>query len=58
MTDNYLTDEKIKHYVELGYKFFSNDYPSDGVVYDQARTKKVFNVHFKHDTIVSLASQT
>ena len=55
--DNYRTDEKIKHYVELGYKLFSNDYPSNGVVYDQAGTKKVFNVHFKHDTTVSLASQ-
>lgn len=56
--DNYRTDEKIKHYVELGYKLFSNDYPSDGVVYDQARTKKVFNVHFKHDTTVTVESQS
>lgn len=56
-TDNYRTDEKIKHYVELGYKLVSNDYPSGGVVYDQARTKKVFNIYFKHDTTASVVSQ-
>jgi len=47
-TDDYRTADKITGYENQGYELVSDNYPTDGVVYDQAGGVKQYEVHFVH----------
>ncbi|SCB76458.1 hypothetical protein GA0061074_101266, partial [Weissella bombi] len=47
-TDNYRTSGQINAYEKQGYQLISDDYPTNGVVYDQDGVVKQYNVHFVH----------
>ncbi|UEG66854.1 KxYKxGKxW signal peptide domain-containing protein [Weissella hellenica] len=47
-TDDYRTVDKITGYENQGYELVSDNYPTDGVVYDQAGGVKQYEVHFVH----------
>ena len=50
-TDPYRTASDIKNYTDRGYVKVSDDYPVDGVVYDNDNeTTQTFFVHLKHGT--------
>ncbi|WP_318635818.1 lectin-like domain-containing protein, partial [Levilactobacillus brevis] len=47
-TDPYRTGDTIADYEKQGYQLVSNNYPTDGVVYNQDGTVQSFAVHLKH----------
>ncbi|WP_268869695.1 KxYKxGKxW signal peptide domain-containing protein (plasmid) [Paucilactobacillus suebicus] len=49
-TDSYRTADTIQNYESEGYSLVSDDYPSDGVVYDEDGTVKSYVVHLTHST--------
>ncbi|WP_420865044.1 mucin-binding protein, partial [Ligilactobacillus ceti] len=50
-TSDYRTADKIKELESKGYELVSNDYPKDGVVFDDdTKTDQKFTVHLKHKT--------
>ncbi|WP_056990391.1 lectin-like domain-containing protein [Liquorilactobacillus mali] len=49
-TDDYRTADTIKYYENKGYVLVSDNYPSDGVVYDQDGVIKSYEVHLVHGT--------
>jgi hypothetical protein len=50
-TDDYRTVDKITGYENQGYELVSDNYPTDGVVYDQAGGVKQYEVHFVHGVV-------
>ncbi|MGO3469313.1 MAG: mucin-binding protein [Weissella hellenica] len=50
-TDDYRTADKITNYEHQGYEFVSDNYPADGVVYDQAGVVKQYEVHLVHGVV-------
>ncbi|WP_174721074.1 mucin-binding protein [Streptococcus periodonticum] len=45
-TDSYRTKDTIESYEKKGYEFVSDDYPANGVTYNE--TLQTFEVHLKH----------
>ncbi|MBS7577582.1 MULTISPECIES: BspA family leucine-rich repeat surface protein [unclassified Enterococcus] len=56
-TDEYRTKPSIDNYINNGYEFVSDNYPSDGVVYNQSGIVQKFEVHLKHATKIETESQ-
>ncbi|MGO3489712.1 MAG: mucin-binding protein, partial [Leuconostoc carnosum] len=50
-TDSYRTTDTISNYESKGYKLVSDDYPTNGVVYDQDGVEQHFEVHLTHSTV-------
>ncbi|WP_252531743.1 collagen-binding domain-containing protein [Streptococcus sp.] len=57
-TDSYRTADSIKGYEDQGYELVSDNYPSNGVVYNQDGTVQSFEVHLTHGTTQTSESQT
>ena len=49
-TDSYRTADSIKGYEDQGYQLVSDNYPTNGVVYNQDGTVQSFEVHLTHET--------
>ncbi|URW71810.1 MucBP domain-containing protein [Lactobacillus kefiranofaciens subsp. kefirgranum] len=49
-TDPYRTSETINGYESQGYQLVSDNYPTNGVVYNQDGTVQSFQVHLTHST--------
>ena len=49
-TDSYRTADSIKGYEDQGYQLVSDNYPTNGVVYNQDGTVQSFEVHLTHGT--------
>ncbi|MFT9391900.1 MucBP domain-containing protein, partial [Leuconostoc pseudomesenteroides] len=49
-TDDYRTGDTIKDYESKGYELVSDNYPADGVVYNEDGTVQSFEVHLTHGT--------
>ncbi|ORI60946.1 hypothetical protein BMS70_08325, partial [Leuconostoc mesenteroides subsp. cremoris] len=49
-TDPYRTGDTIADYEKQGYQLVSNNYPTNGVVYNQDGTVQSFEVHLTHGT--------
>ena len=49
-TDLYRTGNTIAGYEEKGYKLVSDDYPSEGLEYNEDGSVQIFEVHLKHST--------
>ena len=50
-TSDYRTTDTIANYVNKGYELVSDNYPADGVVFDDDdKTTQSFEVHLKHGT--------
>ena len=49
-TDSYRTADSIKGYEDQGYELVSDNYPTNGVVYNQDGTVQSFEVHLTHGT--------
>lgn len=49
-TDSYRTADSIKGYESQGYQLVSDNYPTNGVVYNQDGTVQSFEVHLTHGT--------
>ncbi|WP_034996051.1 mucin-binding protein, partial [Liquorilactobacillus vini] len=49
-TDPYRTGDTIADYEKQGYQLVSDNYPTDGVVYNQDGTVQSFAVHLTHGT--------
>ena len=50
-TSDYRTADTIKNFINQGYKLVSNDYPANGVVFDDDDSvDQNFTVHFTHTT--------
>ncbi|WOY89713.1 MucBP domain-containing protein [Ligilactobacillus murinus] len=50
-TSDYRTADTIANYVNKGYELVSDNYPADGVVFDDDdKTTQSFEVHLKHGT--------
>ncbi|MDO4680161.1 MAG: YSIRK-type signal peptide-containing protein, partial [Aerococcus sp.] len=50
-TSDYRTQPSIQDYLNKGYEFVSDTYPSNGVVFDNdSSVDQAFEVHFKHKT--------
>ncbi|MDD7120886.1 MAG: MucBP domain-containing protein [Limosilactobacillus reuteri] len=49
-TDPYRTSETINGYESQGYQLVSDNYPTNGVVYNQDGTVQSFEVHLTHET--------
>lgn len=49
-TDPYRTSETITGYESQGYQLVSDNYPTNGVVYNQDGTVQSFEVHLTHET--------
>ncbi|MCD5487265.1 mucin-binding protein [Lactobacillus delbrueckii] len=49
-TDPYRTSDTIADYEKQGYQLFSDNYPTNGVVYKQDGTAQSFEVHLTHET--------
>ncbi|KAF0426811.1 LPXTG cell wall anchor domain-containing protein [Pediococcus acidilactici] len=52
-TDAYRTNKNIENYIKQGYSLNSDNYPVNGVVYDQDGIIKSYQVHLKHDMVQS-----
>ena len=46
--DSYRTVDEINQYKWAGYELVSDDYPQNGVFYDQDKLIKMYEVHLKH----------
>ncbi|AUJ33364.1 mucin-binding protein [Liquorilactobacillus nagelii] len=57
-TDSYRTADSIKGYEDQGYQLVSDNYPTNGVVYNQDGTVQSFEVHLTHGTTQTSESQT
>ena len=57
-TDSYRTANSIKGYESQGYQLVSDNYPTNGVVYNQDGTVQSFEVHLTHGTTQTSESQT
>ncbi len=57
-TDPYRTSETITGYERQGYQLVSDNYPTNGVVYNQDGTVQSFEVHLTHGTTQTSESQT
>ena len=57
-TDPYRTSETINGYESQGYQLVSDNYPTNGVVYNQDGTVQSFEVHLTHGTTQTSESQT
>ncbi|WP_458032034.1 mucin-binding protein [Limosilactobacillus fermentum] len=57
-TDSYRTTNSIKGYESQGYQLVSDNYPTNGVVYNQDGTVQSFEVHLTHGTTQTSESQT
>lgn len=57
-TDPYRTGDTIANYEKQGYQLVSDNYPTNGVVYNQDGTVQSFEVHLTHGTTQTSESQT
>ncbi|WP_215509466.1 mucin-binding protein [Limosilactobacillus fermentum] len=57
-TDPYRTGDTIADYEKQGYQLVSDNYPTNGVVYNQDGTVQSFEVHLTHGTTQTSESQT
>ncbi|AUJ31075.1 mucin-binding protein [Liquorilactobacillus hordei] len=57
-TDPYRTGDTIADYEKQGYQLVSDNYPTNGVVYNQDSTVQSFEVHLTHGTTQTSESQT
>ena len=57
-TDPYRTGDTIADYEKQGYQLVSDNYPTNGVVYNQDDTVQSFEVHLTHGTTQTSESQT
>ncbi|MCS8564390.1 hypothetical protein EFJ78_08575, partial [Pediococcus pentosaceus] len=57
-TDPYRTSETITGYESQGYQLVSDNYPTNGVVYNQDGTVQSFEVHLTHGTTQTSENQT
>lgn len=57
-TDAYKTKNDTTRYISQGYKLVSDNYPKDGVVYNQAGVSQKFEVHLTHDSSDDLETKT
>lgn len=57
-TDVYKTNTAIESFKNIGYELVSDDYPIDGVVYDQAGVVKHYAVHLKHTSTNALETKS
>ncbi|MBW8037290.1 LPXTG cell wall anchor domain-containing protein [Lactobacillus helveticus] len=57
-TDPYRTSETIADYEKQGYQLVSDNYPTNGVVYNQDGTVQSFEVHLTHGTTQTSENQT
>ncbi|GFP05668.1 hypothetical protein LMG22465_16810 [Lactobacillus helveticus] len=57
-TDPYRTGDTIADYEKQGYELVSDNYPTNGVVYNQDGTVQSFAVHLTHGTTQTSGNQT
>ncbi|MFC0233607.1 MucBP domain-containing protein [Vagococcus entomophilus] len=57
-TDGYRTSETIKELTDKGYELVKDEYPKDGVTYDQDGSPKTYEVHLKHGTTSTSENKT
>ncbi|WP_350341959.1 MucBP domain-containing protein [Limosilactobacillus fermentum] len=57
-TDSYRTADSIKGYESQGYQLVSDNYPTNGVTYNEDGTVQSFEVHLTHGTTQTSESQT
>ncbi|KAF0468565.1 LPXTG cell wall anchor domain-containing protein [Pediococcus pentosaceus] len=56
--DSYRTVDAINQYKWAGYELVSDDYPQNGVFYDQDKLIKMYEVHLKHGEKMDFEQRT
>lgn len=56
--DSYRTVDAINQYKWAGYELISDDYPQNGVFYDQDKLIKMYEVHLKHGEKMDFEQRT